>query len=255
MEVIAVANQKGGCGKTTSCVNLSAYLAVKGKKVLLIDLDPQGSSSAHLGIGVRETLENTMYEVMMKGLSITNLIRTTEIPGLDIAPTSNRLGRAELELASKPIARESVLKSKICQLSNYDFIVIDTPPTLGYLTLNALVACNTVLIPIQTEYFAIQGLSMILELVNMITDDLGHHMKIRYLLTMYDARTKLSKEVSRQVREQLGDSVFNTVIPQNIKLAEAPSYKKAIHLSAPDSPGAIAYDKLADEVIECQDQK
>lgn len=255
MEKITVATQKGGVGKTATAVSLSAYLAVKGKKVLLIDLDPQGSTSAHLGIGVHETLENTMYEVMMKGLNITDLIRPTDVPGLEIAPTSNRLGKAELELASKPIARESVLKSKISQLDNYDFIIIDTPPTLGYLTLNALVACDTVLIPIQTEYFAIQGLSMMLELVNMIADDLGHHMKIRYLLTMYDARTKLSKEVSRQVREQLGDSVFNTVIPQNISLAEAPSYKKPIHLSAPDSPGAIAYAKLAEEVIKCQDLK
>jgi chromosome partitioning protein len=246
MKVVAIANQKGGCGKTTTAVNLSACLATKGEKVLLIDLDPQGSATTHLAIS---NFENTMYEAMMGDLSLSQLTTPTEINGLEIIPADKRLGKAEMEIAGKSIARERILKPKVRGQNAYDFIIIDTPPNLGFLTINAMVASDTVLVPIQTEFFAIQGLSMILDLAKAISEGLGQDLKLRYLLTMYDARTKMGKEVITRVRELLGKDVFKVVIPRSIKLAEAPSYGKPIHLIDPESPAAIAYSQLADEVI------
>ena len=246
MQIIAVANQKGGCGKTTTSVNLATYLALSGKKTLLVDLDPQGSSTRHLGLN---ELDKTMYDVLMKGLDIKALIMNTMVPGLDIAPTNNFLGKAELELASKLTARESVIRPKLRALDNYDYVLIDTPPTLGFLTLNALVASDVVLIPIQTQFFALMGLSMILDLLELIKNDLGYDIQKKYLLTIFDPRTKMAKEVITQVRESLGENVFKTVIPNNIRLAEAPSYGLPVSLHAPDSPGVLAYSNLAKEVI------
>ena len=246
MQVIAIANQKGGCGKTTTTVNLAAYLALNGKRTLLVDLDPQGSSTRHLGLN---ELDKTMYDVLMRGLDIRALIKNTMVSDLDIAPTNNFLGKAELELASKLTARESVLRPKLRSLEGYDYVLIDTPPTLGFLTLNALVASDMVLIPIQTQFFALMGLSMILDLLELIKSDLGYDIKKRYLLTLFDPRTKMAKEIVAQVKESLGEDVFKTVIPNNIRLAEAPSYGLPISLHAPDSPGALAYSNLAKEVM------
>jgi chromosome partitioning protein len=246
MEVVAIANQKGGCGKTTTAVNLSACLATKGKRVLLIDLDPQGSATTHLAV---RDFENTMYEAMMSDLSLSEIITPTEINSLDLIPADKRLGKAEMEIAGKSIAREKILKPKIQNQKTYDFIIIDTPPNLGFLTINAMVASDTVLVPIQTEFFAIQGLSMILDLAKAISEGLGQDLKLRYLLTMYDARTKMGKEVITRVRELLGEDVFNVVIPRSIKLAEAPSYGKPIHLIDPEAPAAKAYSQLAEEMI------
>jgi chromosome partitioning protein len=246
MQIIAIANQKGGCGKTTTTVNLAAYLALNGKKTLLVDLDPQGSSTRHLGLN---ELDKTMYDVLMRGLDIRALIKNTMVSGLDIAPTNNFLGKAELELASKLTARESVLRPKLRSLEGYDYVLIDTPPTLGFLTLNALVASDMVLIPIQTQFFALMGLSMILDLLELIKSDLGYDIRKRYLLTLFDSRTKMAKEIVAQVKESLGEDVFKTVIPNNIRLAEAPSYGLPISLHAPDSPGALAYSNLAKEVM------
>jgi len=221
-------------------------LALNEKKTLLVDLDPQGSSTRHLGLN---ELDKTMYDVLMKGLDLKALIKDTPVPGLDIAPTNNFLGKAELELASKLTARESVLRPKLRALDGYDFVLIDTPPTLGFLTLNALVASDMVLIPIQTQFFALMGLSMILDLLELIKSDLGYDIQKKYLLTLYDPRTKMAKEVVSQVRESLGEDVFKTVIPNNIRLAEAPSYGLPISIHAHDSPGALAYSNLAKEVI------
>jgi chromosome partitioning protein len=247
MEVIAIANQKGGSGKTTTAINLAAYLSLKGKHTLLIDLDPQGAATTGLGIDKR-TLKKTVYNTLIGDLNLTDIIITTKVDGFDLAPTNVDLSGAELELVSQ-LGRETFLKQKIEKLKGYDFVIIDTPPSLGLLTLNSLMACSTLLIPIQTEYYALEGMSQLLKVVDMVGERLGNKMKRRYLLTMYDSRTKLSKEVAQQVREHFKEYVFQAVIPRNVKLAEAPSYGMPIHLYDPESAGATAYEQLAYEVI------
>ncbi|MGA9098033.1 MAG: AAA family ATPase [Methanotrichaceae archaeon] len=245
MRVITLANQKGGCAKTTSAVNIASYLALKGNKVLLIDLDPQGAASTSLGID-KWNIDKTIYNALVDDYSIEDVILPTKIEGLSIAPTNLNMSGAELELANE-IGRESILKNKISSL-NFDFIIIDTPPSLGILTLNALVACNTLIIPVQTEFFAMEGMSQLLKIVDMVRDRLGNRMDSRFVLTMYDARTNLSREVADQIRSHFKDEVFRAVIPRSVKLAEAPSHGLPICLYDPESTGAVAYKQLADEV-------
>ncbi|MGZ4850184.1 MAG: ParA family protein, partial [Candidatus Bathyarchaeia archaeon] len=201
------------------------------------------------GLGIdKRNLKKTIYNTLVEDLGLADVTISTKINGLDLAPTNIDLSGAELELVSQ-LGRETILKQRIENLDGYDFVIIDTPPSLGILTLNSLVACSTLLIPIQTEYFALEGMSQLLKVVDMVGERLGNKMKRRYLLTMYDSRTKLSKEVTEQVREHFKEYVFRAVIPRNVKLAEAPSYGMPIHLYDPESAGATAYEQLAKEVI------
>ena len=245
MEVIAVANQKGGCGKTTTTVNLAAYLALRGSRVLLIDLDPQGSSTTHLGID-KDNLPKNMNEVMMERAKLEDIIIPTTVNGLNIAPTNNDLVEADAVLTSK-VGREKRLKKKIQGLNGYDYVIIDTPPALGNMTLNALVASNRVIVPVQVEFFAVEGLKTLIRMMDEL-DELGYQPKRRYLLTMCDNRRKITEEVSTKIRSLLGDAVFKVVIPENVRLVEAPSQGQPICLYDPSCSGALGYKDLADEV-------
>lgn len=248
MRVLTVGNHKGGCGKTTTSTNMAAYLAVNGKKVLLIDLDPQGAATLGLGID-KKALGKQMYDVMHGGAALLDIARHTEIPGLDVAPCDLKLITIEHEIDAQP-GREFVLKERLEGLRDkYDYVVIDTPPNLSLLTLNGLIACDELIIPVQCEYYALEGVDQLQVTLSILKNRLGRDPKVRVLLTMFDARTKLSKEVAENVREYFQEKVFATVIPRSIKLAEAPSHGRPIHLHAPDSPGALAYKALTDEVL------
>lgn len=249
MKVLTIGNHKGGCGKTTTASNVAAYLALSGKNVLLIDLDPQGAATLGLGID-KKTLKLQMYDVMRGETTLKDVARHTEIPGLEVAPCDLKLITIEHELATQP-GREFILKERIENIDNtkYDYIVIDTPPNLSILTLNSLIACDELIIPVQCEYYALEGVDQLQVTLNILKNRLGRDPKIRVVLTMFDARTKLSKEVAENVRDFFKDNVFKTVIPRSIKLAEAPSHGKPIHLHAPDSPGALAYKALTEEVL------
>ena len=246
MRVVSISNQKGGSGKSTTAVNLSAYMALTGKRVLLIDLDPQGSLTTHLGID-KKSLERTMYDVMLGRANLKDAIMHTETSGLDIAPTNNLLGKAEFELFQQE-DRASILESKITGL-DYDYAIIDTPPNLYNLTLNALMASDTIIIPIDSTFYALEGLAEITELLDMIESELAHALTRQYLLTKYDSRTNLSKDVEGKLRELFGEAVFKTIIPANIRLAVAPSYGKPIYAVDPESIGAQAYNRLAEEFL------
>lgn len=247
---IAIANQKGGCGKTTTAVNLSAGLALKSYKVLLIDLDPQGAATTGLGIN-KWTIEKTIYNVLLdEEVSIQDVVRAVDPQGLDVVPATLDLSAASMELLSQP-GREKILATKLRQISGvYDYVILDTPPSLDLLTMNALVAAKHVLIPVQTEYYALVGLTHLLSLIDKIQERLDVHLDVAYLLTMFDRRTKLSKEVEDEVHGHAKGKVFKTYIPRNVALAEAPSHGKPIQLYAPDSAGAQAYAQLVEEVIQ-----
>lgn len=249
--VIAVVNQKGGVGKSTTAVNLGAYLAAAGRRVLLIDIDPQGNASS--GVGVEKaSLERCVYDVLMEECELDDIILPTEVPGLDVAPATIELAGAEIELVAA-LSREFRLQRAIAPVKDrYDYILIDSPPSLGLLTLNGMTAADGVLIPIQCEYYALEGLSQLMKTVEMVRHHLNPTLEVDgVLLTMYDARTNLSQQVSEDVRAYFRGRVrvFETVIPRNIRLSEAPSFGKPVLLYDDRSRGAVAYRELAAEVM------
>ena len=247
METILFCSHKGGCGKTTSAINLATYLSLAGKETLLIDLDPQAASTS--GMGIDETgLQKQIYDVMVGDVQISDVVQHTMIEGLDIAPSNLDLMGAELELSNQ-LAREFVLKNKLSNVTDYDYIVLDSPPNLGVLTVNGLVACSTLIIPVQCEYYSLKGMAQLLKMVEMIKTRIGSKPKRRILLTMFDGRANLSKQVVEQVRDYFKDEVYQSVIPRNVKLAEAPARQKPIALHDPESTGAEAYKKFATEVM------
>ena len=250
---IAIANQKGGVGKTTTAINLSASLANKGKNVLVIDTDPQGNTTSGFGIEKNE-LENTVYELILGECSINECILSDVIPGVAVIPSNVNLAAAEIELIGVD-KKEYILKKEVDWIKDkYDFIMIDCPPSLNLLTINAMTTADSVLVPIQCEYYALEGLSQLIHTVNLVKERLNPALDMEgVVFTMYDSRTNLSLQVVENVKDHFKQKVFDTVIPRNIRLAEAPSYGMPIAMYDPKSTGAEAYMHLADEVINRKD--
>ncbi len=249
--IYAIANQKGGVGKTTTSVNLSAYLATRGKRVLLIDMDPQANASSSFGID-KEKVEVSSYDILLGNVTAVKAILKNSRLNLAIIPSSPALAAAEVELVGE-LAREYRLRQAIAtEVDKYEYILIDCPPSLGLLTVNALTAATGgVLIPVQCEYLALEGLSQLTRIVQLVRQRLNPQLEIRGLiLTMYDARTSLANQVVAEVQKYFGARVFTTRIPRNVRLSEAPSYGQPILTYAPSSPGAKAYSALADEIIQ-----
>lgn len=248
-KIVSIANQKGGVGKTTTSINLSTVLAKRGKKVLLMDADPQGNATS--GLGINKEQQFSVYDVLIEDIEVENTLQSTIVKHLDLCPSNINLAGAEVQLVSME-EREYRLKKKIDNIKDkYDFIIIDCPPSLGLVTLNAFTASDSVLIPIQCEYYALEGLSQLIHTINLVKERLNPDLRIDgVVFTMYDSRTNLSMQVVENVKQNLNQKVYNTLIPRNIRLAEAPSYGMPINMYDPKSAGAEAYMQLAEEVIK-----
>lgn len=247
---VALANQKGGVGKSTTAINMAASLAFSGSRVLLVDLDPQGNATSGLGID-RSAIDVSIYDVLLKETDLSDAIEATSVRDLFLVPATIDLAGAEIELVSM-FSRETRLRAALSSTDQpFDVVLIDCPPSLGLLTVNALVAADEVLIPIQCEYYALEGVSQLLRNVQLVTTNLNPELKVGgVVLTMYDGRTKLSKDVAVQVREHFGDTAYRTIIPRSVRLSEAPSYGEPIEAFDPMSRGAIAYRHLALEFLQ-----
>jgi len=246
---IAVVNQKGGVGKTTTAINLAAYLAQKGSRVLIIDMDPQGNSTLGTGFD-KESGEADIYDVLMEGVPIRTAIKTAAVEGLSVIPSNIDLTGAEVLMVNMP-NRETLLKKALVEVKNdYDFIFIDSPPSLGLLTLNSLTAADSVLIPMQCEFYALDGLAQLLNTISIVKEGLNPGITIEgVLITMFDSRTNLTHQVVQEIKNKFQDKVYNTIIPRNVRLSEAPSFGQPVNLYDKHSRGALAYEQLADEIL------
>ena len=252
---IAIANQKGGVGKTTTAINLSACLAEKGKRVLAIDFDPQGNTTSGLGID-KDSLTITIYEMMIGEAEVGECIQKSVVDGLDVLPANVNLAGAEIELIGIE-EKEYILRKQVEKIKDqYDYIIIDCPPSLNTLTVNAMTTADTVLVPIQCEYYALEGLTQLIHTINLVKERLNPTLEIEgVVFTMYDARTNLSLQVVENVKQNLNQTIYKSIIPRNVRLAEAPSHGMPINLYDPKSAGAEGYRDLADEVLEKEQDK
>ena len=249
-KIVSFSNQKGGVGKTTTCVNMAAYLAVAGKKVLLVDIDPQGNATTGLGFS-KGTLKKSVYNVIIDEEEVKDNVLSTEIEGLFILPANIDLAGAEVELVYKK-SREKVLKTALEKVrKDYDYIMIDCPPSLGLITINALAAADSVIIPIQSEYYALEGLSQLMNSISLVRQQLNRSLKVEgVVLTMYDGRSLISKQIAAEIKKYFTKKLYEIVIPRNIRLSEAPSHGKPIMLHDSKCMGARAYQALTEEFLK-----
>ena len=254
MKITAIANQKGGVGKTSTCINLCAGLGLMGKRILLVDMDPQSNSTSGLGVE-RHNLEATVYDMLIDNVELENCVIDTQWEGVSVLPSTIDLAGAEIELVSA-MSRETLLKKSLERAAGYDHVFIDCPPSLGLLTVNSLVAADSIVIPIQCEYYALEGLFQLTRTIELIKTSLNSSLQIDgLLLTMSDMRTRLCKDVVEEVRAQFGDKVFKTMIPRNVRISEAPSHGMPIQYYDPSSPGSTAYNMVAKEVVKIWQNK